>query len=247
MGRGKRLLRYRYFFNFLLVVVSIAVGVSGNPWVIGGSAILLTSGAFGLTWVTYKHNQIQPRSEELQTLLEAEVLPRLHENANSAHPDEIADLRVNVMLLRWRGIHPLRNDFLIKPWQRTLKIEADYVSESAQEYGNERGLEWTTNQGVVGDAMNKRAEEVWTQPGYPDVDPCVRWNLSQLQHELTDHIQSVLSAPIYLPSDETKENPVGVVTLDSTAAPTESRLHDEELDIRDEAIYWSNVIGAIVE
>lgn len=247
MARGKRLLRYRFVFNFLLVVVSIVVGAIGNLLIIAVAILILTIVAFALTWVTYKHDQIQPRSEELQTLLEAEILPRLHKNANLAHPDEIPDLRVNVMLLRWRGIHLQPHDFLIAPWQRTLKIEADYISESAQPYGDERELEWTTNQGVVGDAMNERAQEVWTQPGYPDIDPRIRWNLSQLQYELTDHINSVLSAPIYLPSDENKENPVGVVSLDSTARPTESRLHDENLDIRDETIYWSNVIGAIVE
>lgn len=247
MGRGQRLLRYRFLFNFLLVVASVAVGATGNPLILTVAIVILTTGAFALTWVTYKHNQIQPRSEELQALLEAEILPRLHKNANLAHPDEIPDLRVNVMFLRWRGIHPRRHDFLIKPWQRTLQIEAGYVSELAQGYGNEKELEWTTSQGVVGDAMNERAQEVWTQPGYPDADPRIRWNLSQLQYELTEHVNSVLSVPIYLSSDETKENPIGVVSLDSTAPPTESRLHDEDLDIRDETIYWSNVIGAIVE
>jgi len=247
MGRGQRLLRYRFLFNFLLVVASVAVGATGNPGIIAVAIVVLTAGAFALTWATYKHNQIQPRSEELQALLEAEILPRLHKNANLSHPEEIPDLRVNVMLLRWRGVDPWRHDFPVKPWQRTLQIEADYVGESAQDYGKEKELEWTTNQGVVGDAMNERAQEVWTQPGYPDVDPRIRWNLSQLQYELTEHVNSVLSVPIYLPSDETKENPVGVVSLDSTAPPTESRLHDEDLDIRDETIYWSNVIGAIVE
>lgn len=247
MGRGQRLLRYRFIFNFLLVVVSVAAGATGNPWIIGAAILILTAGAFALTWVTYQHNQIQPRSEELQTLLESEILPRLHKNANLAHPEAIPNLRANVMLLRWRGLHPRRHDFLVKPWQRTLKIEADYVSESAKKYVDERELEWTTNQGVVGDAMNERAEEVWTQPGYPDIDPRVRWNLSQLQYELTEHVNSVLSVPIYLPSDEDKTNPVGVVSLDSTAPPNQSRLHDEDLDIRDEAIYWSNVIGSVVE
>lgn len=247
MGRGKGLLGYRFLFNFLLVVVSVAVGAIGNLLIIVVAIVILTIVAFVLTWLTYKHNQIQPRSEELQTLLEGEILPRLHENANLAHPDEIPDLRVNVMFLRWRGIHPLRHDFMIKPWQRTLQIEADYISESAQDYGEEKELEWTTNQGVVGDAMNEQAQEVWTQPGYSDINPRIKWNLSQVQYELTEHVNSVLSVPIYLPSDETKSNPVGVVSLDSTAPPMESRLHDGDLDIRDETIYWSNIIGAIVE
>lgn len=247
MGRGQRLLRYRFLFNFLLVAASVVVGTTGSSLLIGVAVVILTVIAIALTWVTHKHNQIQPRSDALRTLLESDVLPRLHKNATLAHPDEIPDLRANVMLLRWRGIHPWRHDFLIKPWQRTLQIEADYISESAPEYGPERELEWTTNQGVVGDAMNERAQEVWTQPGYTDVDPRIRWNLSQTQYERTEHVNSVLSVPIYLPSDEDKVNPVGVVSLDSTAPPRESRLHDEGLGIRDEAIYWSNVIGAIVE
>lgn len=247
MGRGKKLLQYRFVFNFLLVVVSVAVGATGNRLMIVGGIVLLTVVAFALTWLTYKHNQIQPRGRALRTLLESDVLPRMHKNANVAHPDEIPDLRVNVMLLRWRGFNPWRRDFIIYPWKRTLQIEADYVGQSAREYGAERDLEWTTDQGVVGDAMNKRAQEVWTSPGYTDVDPRIRWNLSQTQYERTEHVNSVLSVPIYLPSDENKVNPVGAVSLDSTAPPAESRLHDDGLAIRDEAIYWSNVIGAIVE
>jgi len=232
MGRGRELLRYKFIFNFLLVVVSVIVGATGKPIIIIPAVTFLTVIAIALTWTTYKHNQIQPRSEELQTLLEEVILPRLHKNVTLAHPDEIPDLRVNVMLLRWRGLYPFRQDFFIKPWQRTLQIEADYVSESAEDYGNERELEWTTSQGVVGDAMNERAQEVWTQPGYTEIDPRIRWNLSQLQYEFTEDVNSVLSAPIYLPSDEAKESPVGVVSLDSTAPPEQSRLHEDELDIR---------------
>lgn len=247
MGRGDRLLQYTFAVDVLLILVSISVGSTNNSLLIGGGLILLLIAATGRSWVTYRSNQIQPRSEDLRTLLESEVLPRLHKNAQLAHPDEIPGLRANVMLHRWRGANPFRNDVWIWPWQRTLQIEAAHVGDSARDYGAEADLEWTTNQGVVGDAMNERAQEVWTQPGYTEIDPTIKWNLSQTQHAMTSHVNSVLSVPIYLPSDEDKVNPVGVVTLDSSAPPETAKLHDDDLEIRKEAIYWSNVIGAIVE
>lgn len=246
MGRGKEILRYRFLFNGALVAASIAAGMFGGQ-LLAGFFLLLVGASVVLTWVTYKHNLLQPRSETLRGVLESEVLPRLHQKCNQAHPNEIPDLRVNVMFLRRRGVNPWRQDFHILPWQKTLQIEAAYIGPTAQEYGPEKELEWTTDQGVVGDAMNEQAQEAWTRPGYADIDPRIHWNLSQTQYERTNHINSVLSVPIYLPSDEEKSNPVGVVNLDSTAPPEVSRMHDDDLDIREEAIYWSNVIGAIVE
>ncbi len=243
-GRASGILKYRFLFNVLLVLTSVAAGAVGTLWVAVFVVVLLAI-SLVLTWITYKRNQIQPQSESLQTLLESEVLPRLHENCNRAHPDGLPDLRVNVMLLRWRGINPWRNDFTVMPWERTLGIEASYVASTAREYGNETELEWRTDQGVVGDAMNQRAQEVWTPARYPDVDPRVNWDLSDTQYERTAHVESVLSVPIYLPSDEKKVNPVGAVNLDSVEDVERSKLDDEY--IRDEAIYWSNVIGAIVE
>lgn len=244
MGRAEGILKYRFLFNFLLVLASVAAGAL-RTLVVGILVVLLFAVSMILTWITYRQNQIQPRSESLQTLLEAEILPRLHENCDQMHTDGMSGLRVNVMLSRWRGINPWRNDFVVMPWERTLRIEASYVGDSAPEYGTEAELEWRTDQGVVGDAMNERAQEVWTPARYPDIDPRVNWNLSETQYERTSHIGSVLSVPIYLPSDGEKVNPVGVVNLDSVENVEQSRLDDG--DVRDEAIYWSNVIGAVVE
>lgn len=244
MGRGDWLLRYRFLFDSVLVVSSVAASALRTRWVVGLLAVLLVV-SVALTWVTYKRTQIQPKSDSLRTLLESEVLPRLHDNCNRVHPGGIPDLRINVMFLRWRGINPWRNDFLVKPWERTLCIEASYTTSPSPDYGPEAALEWRMDQGVVGDGMNERAQEVWTRARYPDVDPRVNWNLSQTQYERTAHVGSVLSVPIYLPSDENKVNPVGVLNLDSNENVERSKLDDER--IRDEAIYWGNVVGAIVE
>lgn len=244
MGRGKRVLKYQFLFSVLLVVVSVTAGMLQTV-VVAVLVFILLLTSMSLTWVTYKQNQVQPRSKSLQTLFESDVLPRLHKNCNLAHPDEIPELRVNIMLLRWRGINPWRNDFRTLPWERTLQIEASYTASTARSYGTESKLEWKVNQGVVGAAMNERAQEVWTPPQYANIDPRIHWNLSENQHERTKRLNSILSVPIYLPSDKEKVNPVGVLNLDSTADVTQTMFDKDR--IRDEAIYWSNVIGAIVE
>jgi hypothetical protein len=246
MSSRRPILKYELLFNWGLVLLAVLAGAIQSLWIIVPAVLALGLIASLRSWVSYKQSQIQPRSDELQTLLRTEVLPRLHKNCILEHPDECPDLRVNVMFKRWRGLNPWRKDFLIKPWERTLKIEASYIGPESKEYESEAELEWKTDQGVAGDAMNPRAEEVWTSDEYDGgIDPRVKWGLSETQYNRTAHLNSVLSCPIYLPSDEENVNPIGVINLDSELEIGESQLNNER--IRDEVIYWSSVIGAIVE
>jgi hypothetical protein len=241
MTNHNRILYLRIVFNIALVIAAAYIGSLSSPWQIVPIVILIVLATI-LVWWNYLQNQIQPKSKSLKKVLEDEILPRLHKKCCEESGGNAEKIRANVMLKRWRGINPFRNEFSVWPWQRTLQIEASYIPDTAPEYEIEAEIEWT-NQGVVGDAMKPRAQESWTRADYPEVDPRQMWGLTDKQHLATEHVNSVLSVPIYLPNN--KVNPVGVVNLDSTEPTSESDLDEEEL--REEAIYWSNVIGAIVD
>lgn len=164
----------------------------------------------------------------------------MHEDAD---PPEV---RANVMFLRRRNLNVLsdgrrRGD--VQPWEKTLEIEAthgDYESTA------ENQLEWKMNEGVVGRAMNESAQEIWATLDYDDSGRIQEgWNLTDAQVQRTSHIQSLLCVPIYLPGDETKSNPIGVLNVDCESNLSKSRLGDEA--IREEVINNANVIGGIVE
>jgi hypothetical protein len=105
-----------------------------------------------------------------------------------------------------------------------------------------------TDEGVVGKAIKKEANEVW-----PDnnLNPTTQsnlqsiWNLTDAQYSRTKHVTSLLSIPIYIPSDETNSQPVGVLSVDSEAPFSETYLNREEA--AEELSYYANLIGTIVD
>lgn len=230
----------RVVFRTLVVVAAFSSqfgGVILNLFVVLG---VILAGV-GVSYYEYANTRIQPASDELQAVLEGQVLDRLIADYNELHstPPEI---RANVMLLRRRNWKLWQGTRRVSPWEQTMQIEAsngDYNSTG------ESSLEWRRHEGVAGAGINKRANEVWTNLDHDEPDPRAQWNLTDRQYDRTSHLNSVLSVPIYLPSDEEKTNPVGVLNLDSQAQESETEFDTER--VRETAIYYANVIGAIVE
>ena len=241
MGSRNRLLYLRLLFNIGLIFAAVYITQLSSRWQ-AVAIILLVVIASVIVWRQHVETLIQPASKSLQAVLEDEILPRVHNKCTTHSSADPTTIRVNIMLKRRRGLNPFRNEFWVWPWQRTLQIEAAYSPEEAEDYEMEASLEWT-RQGVVGDAADTRAQESWTRPDYPDFDPREMWGLTDKQHLATKRVNSVLSVPIYLPDDKT--NPIGVVNFDSVDSISESELNNEAF--REEAIYWANVIGAIVD
>lgn len=234
------MLLLRVIFRTLIVVAAFSSqfgGVILNLCIVIGVVLA----GVGLSYYEYRETRIQPASDELQTVLEQQVLDRLVEEYDESHSDP-PEIRVNVMLLRRRNWKFWQATRRVYPWEQTMRIEA---SCGDYDHSGESSLEWRTHEGVAGAAVNERASEVWTDLDGTEPDVQAEWKLTDEQYARTSHLNSVLSVPIYLPSDEEKTNPVGVLNLDSTAR--ESATEFDTKHVRETAIYYANVIGAIVE
>lgn len=187
--------------------------------------------------------RIQPESRALQKVLEENILPQVKDEYYEKHPSD-PDVRINVMILRRRNTNYFRrNRPDVKPWEKTLRIEA-HLGEYEQRREDE--LEWKRDEGAVWRAMNKKAQEIWAPLDYDDTGRVeAGWAMTKAQARRTDHLKSLLSIPIYLQSDEDKVNPVGVLNLDSEQPLEETKFGDE--DIRESIIKHANIIGAIIE
>lgn len=244
MVRESRLLRYRFLFNALVVIASYVaafVGTLLQSLVIVGVLVVFS---LLLAYHEHQYENVQPESKELQAVLEREILPDVIDDYRETHSDpNPPEIRVNVMILRRRNLNLLqriRND--VFPWEKTLNVEAtvgDYESR------NEGELEWKTNEGVVGRAMNKRAQEIWANLGHGNERVQAGWNLTNAQISRTKRLNSLLSIPIYRPMDEGKVRPVGVLNIDSEANLDETEFGNEA--VRAKAINHANVVGAILE
>lgn len=237
MSRNERLLRFRFLFEALLTIAAFSTGLFGLSPTSGVIIGILIVVAVVLAYLEYDILRIQPESSALQAVLEDKILPAFMNEYGQIwyHPE----VRMNVMILRRRNLNPIggRN---IPPWEKTLKIES-----SVGDYSTtlEDALEWRTSEGVVGAATNDRAQEVWLVE--TDADIQATYNLTDEQYERTNGLKSVLSVPIYLPSDKNKNTPVGVLNIDSEAPLDDTQLSSNEF--REIAIYYANIIGAVVE
>lgn len=243
MVRRSWAFRYQALFQTIVIAASYIAGVIRNVAV--GLTILLFFLVFSvfMSFVRYRSEKIQSESTALTNILEEEVLPSLIEQYRDAHP-QAPHVRANVMIARRRNLHIFnqsRGD--VHFWEKTLKIEG-----SIGDYDNtsESNLEWKLNEGVVGRAMNDRAQEIWADMDFANADRAkAGWNLTDKQWERTNHLNSFLCAPIYLQTDSEKVKPVGVVNLDSEVTLEKCRFEDEE--IREFVINHANMVGAIIE
>lgn len=238
------MLRYRFLFNAILVIASYAAAFVGT--FLQSMVIVAVLVVFSLLLAYHEHQyeNVQPESKELQAVLEREILPDLIEDYRGTHPDaNPPEIRTNVMILRRQNLNPFdQNRSDVHLWEKTLKTEAmigDYDST------NESKLEWKPNEGVVGRAMNKRAQEIWADLSYGNERTQAGWNLTNPQITRTQHLNSLLSIPIYMPGDEEKVKPVGVLNIDSEADLSRTQFGNE--DLRAKAINHANIIGAIIE
>jgi hypothetical protein len=75
-----------------------------------------------------------------------------------------------------------------------------------------------------------------------DVNHKAQWNMTTDQYNSTDHINSLICVPIYLPEDEEKERPVGVLNVD-----TESQIQTQKLqELEEELRPYASYVGMLV-
>lgn len=235
------ILRFKFLFRALLVVSAFITGRYGGPIIAVALMLILIAVAAVLSYYEYQETRVQPASDALTTILDERILPRFVNDYSQVYPSP-PEVRVNVMLLRRRNWKVWNQSRRVWPWEKTMKIEATYGDYQSN---REESLEWRTYEGLAGAGVNKRSNEVWSNLEETEQDLQSVWQLTDDQYSRTKHINSVLSVPIYLPSDSEKNNPAGVLNIDSESPLSETGFDQE--DVREVAIYYANLIGAIVE
>lgn len=232
--RGVRRLTGLAYYVFGILVSVIATQIH-SQWMRGGIVvvgIVLAGSAYYFESVR-RHRRVA--DETLEPLLNDVIFPMLRTDYERL-VDDPPSIRVNVMLLRRRDTAPLGNARKLWPWQRSLKIDfidGDYDNFSEQE------VKWTVDEGICGTAVEYN-KMIWSD--LEDVK-IHEWDMTQNQLNATRHLGSVISIPIHVPEDDSKNHPVGVLNVDSRANLDETQF-DRELG--KELKRYANYIGSVV-
>lgn len=178
---------------------------------------------------------IEVRDETVEELLEDFLLPNLISRCETQIEDP-PELRANVMLFKRRHIWPFGSGRFMWPWKKSLKV--DFACGDYGEYGEDR-LIWAIGEGVCGTAIEYN-RECWSD--IEDVD-VTDWRMTERQIKDTEHLGSVISVPIYSPKHKEKNDPIGVLNVDSTAELEKTRFDDEE--VKEIILNHANYIGTL--
>ena len=153
--------------------------------------------------------------DRMRPFVENFFLPKLLQEYKDLHSDsDPPDVRANIMLLGHRDFPIPRGERKLCPWTQSLMVDF-----RLGEYDDDGHLKWRKGEGVCGTviefnkAIHSDLEEV----------EIYEWDMTDRQHRSTEHLGSVLSIPIYRPEDEEKNEPIGVLNVDS-----EKNLNDTE-------------------
>lgn len=204
-------------------ITAIAVGVSlyiQNPDKNITGAISIPTGAvliiaaFLISTVVSYATQYQ-ETMRIRDDTQRTILDMVLEQLISKYRDEIADcdVRANVMLVdrRWKFEFPPRRE-------RYLAFEETYGTYNEAELEQE----YSSGAGCAGTALQK------SNPTYYDSqekDGLSR-SLSHTQQEITSHVNSILSVPIY-PDNDPSRRPIGVISIDSSENISSTNLDGE--------------------
>lgn len=156
--------------------------------------------AFLLSFAIY-YNQfyrpfIKKNKDYVDTLL-GELFYVLDKKIREIRP-QINNLRMNVMTLR-------RNIF--RPWERYLEMAFYYGEYDLAEIEQEYGIDIGCSGAVLYENTQIYYDSILQHETLRRMTPT--------QRKITDHVESILSTPIYSPRDEMQRRPIAVLNLDS--------------------------------
>ncbi|MFC6723500.1 hypothetical protein ACFQE1_03665 [Halobium palmae] len=213
------------------LVTAIAVGASlffENPSTeMAVSVVLIAFIASALvSYATQYQSTMRLREDTRETILDM-VLEQL----TRKYSEEIAacELRANIMTIKRK---PSKR---IPPWRRSLSfraMEGDYSdAELEQEYNS--GI------GCSGKTIERNSPTYYDSERRQDPDR----TLSSTQREVTNHVNSILSVPIY-PDNDPSKAPIGVLSLDSEENINTTSFHEEPAHRL--AMKYAGVVGNVL-
>lgn len=189
-----------------------------SPWVVFPVALVLLIGVFLAEYVLTFKPILNFRNRQLSTFLKR-YLAMAEDSLNAETPDEVT-LRTSIFLLR--------NRKRWKFWRDNRILSVDHVSDEADYTESELELEYEVGQGCPGRVIDRNKPFVAISPKH-ETSWDSGWGTTDFQDETTEHLNVMIGAPIYRPSDEEKTKPIGVFLVDSEDnLPAILNLEDEE-------------------
>lgn len=170
-------------------------------------------GAYSLTYSQVVLPAIRV-SQEVTKLIMGFLLPALIEGYRKAHPGNYT-LRANLMFVS----HRIR-----RGWPpREPKLRIDYATE---DYGaGERALEWAGEMGAVGRCVVRKNVIFYD----PIEDPEAVGGMTGTHLDLTKHLKSIVSVPVFRWNDPAKGKVIAVLSMDSESLIGVSGFKSQEL------------------
>lgn len=195
------------------------------------TGFLTAVGLFGLAlvlsavvnyWLVYSH-AVSFRNRRLTSFLNHH-LELLVNDYEERYADNCS-IRANVIIPQQRRTISHKGGLNVE-FETEEFLQIAYSTDDYQPI--ELNREWSLDQGWCGkayaenvqyEAKQSASDGGWSQP----------WGTTPEQDKATEHLRSVLSTPVYKPSDEAEENPIAILNLESESSITETGLHGEEV------------------
>lgn len=189
--------------SFLLLIVLYALGVGVSLFAIELSQtwkyiILFISFIVSATlyYIRFYRPTVISNDKYLERTLDF-LFTGFETTYRDAHPGNYS-LRINIMRVRNRFI-------LFGPnYAKISFFRGDYSRA-------EREQEFFADQGCCGIAMSSGQQCIYDQEQIPEAYD----TLTHTQRHVTEHVMSILSTPIYRPSDRPRGQPVAILNIDS--------------------------------
>lgn len=221
-----------YAFGILVSVIATNIKSPQVQGVVVAIGILLAGIVYYFDSAR-QHRRVT--DEKLGPLLEDLIFPIIRAEYNQL-VDDPPKIRINVMLLRHRDKTPLGNARKLWPWHRSLKV--DFPQGEDTDF-SEEDVKWAVDEGICGTAIEYNTM-IWSDLEGVEIH---EWDMTQNQLNATQHLGSVISIPIYVPEDESKDHPVGVLNIDSEASVDRTQF---DRDLGKELKGYTNYIGTLI-
>lgn len=197
----------------LLYTLGIVASLYANTYTETQKLLMLLF-AFLFSFIVYFFQFYKPLIELRQKhvkMLFSHLLDGLRKKYKEVNPGP-CEIRINVMKLRRK---------YFQPWKRFLKIDfycGDYSEAELEQ-------KYLVNVGCCGSAVKENTivffDANQAQAPYR--------GMTATQRDVTRDVRSILSAPIYRPSDSLKNSPIGVINLDSKSLVTSTGFKDSNI------------------
>lgn len=203
----------RWLFLASLIPETVGIGVTAyfvsvtsdlSNYLITGVAVL----AFLAIIIAQYYWTFKPvldfRDRQLSTFF-AEYLKMAEDSIVDDFAND-SDIRAYIMLVR--------NKKRWKLWKDTRVITIDHVADESDFQATELSAEYDVGQFCPGRVIEQNQPNVAISPEHESTWD-EGWGTTDQQDEATGHLNVMVGAPIYRPSDDDKVHPIGVFIVDS--------------------------------